>query len=127
MFSSSEVNQLHILINNAGVMMCPYTKTIDGFEMHIGVNHLGKTGLKTLPLEGGVGVGRGGRGSSGPMTCMLPSPQRLLGQAAELLVTPISEQTMAAEAGRMFWNGSLVPPCFPSDSLGSTSQLVSSD
>ncbi|XP_076013426.1 retinol dehydrogenase 12 isoform X2 [Genypterus blacodes] len=37
----SEVNNLHILINNAGVMMCPYTKTIDGFEMHIGVNHLG--------------------------------------------------------------------------------------
>ncbi|KAM9707298.1 retinol dehydrogenase 12 isoform 2-T2 [Menidia menidia] len=36
-----EVNQLHILINNAGVMMCPYMKTIDGFEMHIGVNHLG--------------------------------------------------------------------------------------
>lgn len=43
---SPEVNQLHILINNAGVMMCPYTKTIDGFEMHIGVNHLGKAGLK---------------------------------------------------------------------------------
>ncbi|XP_015246115.1 PREDICTED: retinol dehydrogenase 12 isoform X2 [Cyprinodon variegatus] len=36
-----EVNHLHILINNAGVMMCPYTKTMDGFEMHIGVNHLG--------------------------------------------------------------------------------------
>ncbi|XP_034015500.1 retinol dehydrogenase 12 [Thalassophryne amazonica] len=36
-----EVNQLHILINNAGVMMCPYTKTADGFEMHMGVNHLG--------------------------------------------------------------------------------------
>ncbi|KAM6912418.1 retinol dehydrogenase 12 isoform 1-T1 [Xenentodon cancila] len=36
-----EVNQLHILINNAGVMMCPYMKTVDGFEMHIGVNHLG--------------------------------------------------------------------------------------
>lgn len=36
-----EVNHLHILINNAGVMMCPYMKTIDGFEMHIGVNHLG--------------------------------------------------------------------------------------
>ncbi|XP_044231444.1 retinol dehydrogenase 12 [Thunnus albacares] len=36
-----EVTQLHILINNAGVMMCPYTKTVDGFEMHIGVNHLG--------------------------------------------------------------------------------------
>ncbi|CAK6975622.1 retinol dehydrogenase 12 [Scomber scombrus] len=36
-----DVNHLHILINNAGVMMCPYTKTVDGFEMHIGVNHLG--------------------------------------------------------------------------------------
>ncbi|XP_018582818.1 retinol dehydrogenase 12 [Scleropages formosus] len=36
-----EVSHLHILISNAGVMMCPYTKTADGFEMHLGVNHLG--------------------------------------------------------------------------------------
>ncbi|XP_061598926.1 retinol dehydrogenase 12 [Cololabis saira] len=36
-----EVHQLHVLISNAGVMMCPYMKTVDGFEMHIGVNHLG--------------------------------------------------------------------------------------
>lgn len=43
---SPEVNHLHILINNAGVMMCPYKKTADGFEMHIGVNHLGKSDLK---------------------------------------------------------------------------------
>lgn len=47
-FLSAEVNHLHILINNAGVMMCPYTKTIDGFEMHIGVNHLGKTELESI-------------------------------------------------------------------------------
>ncbi|XP_049596871.1 retinol dehydrogenase 12 isoform X1 [Syngnathus scovelli] len=40
--------QLHVLINNAGVMMCPYTKTIDGFEMHIGVNHLGHFLLTSL-------------------------------------------------------------------------------
>lgn len=38
----AEEKHLHILINNAGVMMCPYSKTADGFEMHIGVNHLGK-------------------------------------------------------------------------------------
>ncbi|XP_023691731.1 retinol dehydrogenase 12 isoform X1 [Paramormyrops kingsleyae] len=36
-----EVNHLHILVNNAGVMMCPYMKTTDGFEMQLGVNHLG--------------------------------------------------------------------------------------
>lgn len=39
----SEVSHLHVLINNAGVMMCPYTKTVDGYEMHMGVNHLGRT------------------------------------------------------------------------------------
>ncbi|XP_017265982.1 retinol dehydrogenase 12 [Kryptolebias marmoratus] len=36
-----DVSHLHVLINNAGVMMCPYMKTVDGFEMHMGVNHLG--------------------------------------------------------------------------------------
>ncbi|KAL7992350.1 hypothetical protein Chor_016606 [Crotalus horridus] len=35
-----EEKELHILVNNAGVMMCPYSKTADGFEMHFGVNHL---------------------------------------------------------------------------------------
>ncbi len=38
----SEERALHILINNAGIMMCPYSKTADGFEMQFGVNHLGK-------------------------------------------------------------------------------------
>ncbi|XP_068933696.1 retinol dehydrogenase 11-like isoform X2 [Petaurus breviceps papuanus] len=47
----SEEKQLHILINNAGVMMCPYSKTADGFEMHIGVNHLGHFLLTHLLLE----------------------------------------------------------------------------
>ncbi|XP_040926533.1 retinol dehydrogenase 12 isoform X3 [Betta splendens] len=35
-----EEKQVNILINNAGVMMCPYSKTLDGFEMQLGVNHL---------------------------------------------------------------------------------------
>ncbi|XP_049754393.1 retinol dehydrogenase 11 [Elephas maximus indicus] len=46
-----EEKQLHILINNAGVMMCPYSKTADGFEMHMGVNHLGHFLLTHLLLE----------------------------------------------------------------------------
>ncbi|XP_049626425.1 retinol dehydrogenase 11 [Suncus etruscus] len=47
----AEENQLHILINNAGVMMCPYSKTADGFEMHMGVNHLGHFLLTHLLLD----------------------------------------------------------------------------
>ncbi|GAB5572965.1 retinol dehydrogenase 11 isoform X4 [Prionailurus iriomotensis] len=47
----AEEKHLHILINNAGVMMCPYSKTADGFEMHMGVNHLGHFLLTHLLLE----------------------------------------------------------------------------
>ena len=31
----------YVLVNNAGIMGVPYGKTKDGFEMHIGCNHLG--------------------------------------------------------------------------------------
>jgi NAD(P)-dependent dehydrogenase (short-subunit alcohol dehydrogenase family) len=27
-------------VNNAGIMWCPYKKTVDGFEPHFGCNHL---------------------------------------------------------------------------------------
>ena len=32
---------LDMLILNAGVMACPFTKTVDGVEMQFGTNHLG--------------------------------------------------------------------------------------
>ncbi|KAF1987943.1 NAD(P)-binding protein [Aulographum hederae CBS 113979] len=35
----SKSKQLNILINNAGVMACPFGKTQDGFETQIGTNH----------------------------------------------------------------------------------------
>ncbi|KAM4044811.1 retinol dehydrogenase 14 [Anomaloglossus baeobatrachus] len=36
-----EEPKLDVLINNAGVFQCPYTKTEEGFELQFGVNHLG--------------------------------------------------------------------------------------
>ena len=38
---NSTLSKLDLLINNAGVMATPYIKTIDGFEMQFGTNHLG--------------------------------------------------------------------------------------
>ncbi len=37
--------QLHVLINNAGVMIPPASKTVDGYELQFGVNFLGHFAL----------------------------------------------------------------------------------
>jgi NAD(P)-dependent dehydrogenase (short-subunit alcohol dehydrogenase family) len=49
---AAEYGRLDVLINNAGVMMCPYAQTEDGFEIQMGTNHLGHFALtgRLLPL-----------------------------------------------------------------------------
>ena len=42
---------LHALVNNAGVMECPYQLTEDGLETHMAVNHFGHFLLTNLLLD----------------------------------------------------------------------------
>ncbi|CAI7653906.1 unnamed protein product [Penicillium viridicatum] len=37
----SKSTQLNVLVNNAGIMACPETKTADGFESQLAINYLG--------------------------------------------------------------------------------------
>ncbi len=43
--------RLHLLVNNAGLMATPYRRTADGFELQLGVNHLGHFAMTGMLLE----------------------------------------------------------------------------
>jgi NAD(P)-dependent dehydrogenase (short-subunit alcohol dehydrogenase family) len=53
-----EFRKLDLLVNNAGIMMPPYSLTKDGFESQLGTNYLGHfllTGLLLPALKNGIG------------------------------------------------------------------------
>lgn len=44
----NSIARIHVLINNAGVMACPYSKTEDGIERQFATNHVGHFLLTNL-------------------------------------------------------------------------------
>ncbi|KAL1763565.1 hypothetical protein HispidOSU_022201 [Sigmodon hispidus] len=59
---------LHVLVNNAGVMLGPRARTEDGFERHVGVNFLGHFLLTSLLLDALRAAGSRGHGPARVVT-----------------------------------------------------------
>lgn len=63
---------LDLLVNNAGIMMTPASRTADGYELQLGTNHLGHFALTGLLLEA---LGRG----TGPRVVIVSSIEHKAG------------------------------------------------
>jgi NAD(P)-dependent dehydrogenase (short-subunit alcohol dehydrogenase family) len=50
-FAAAWEGDIDVLVNNAGIMAVPETRTADGFESQLGTNHLGPFALTGLLLE----------------------------------------------------------------------------
>ena len=55
------VDKLDILINNAGIMACPFAKTVDGIESQFGTNYIGHFLLTNLIMPKILAAGPGSR------------------------------------------------------------------
>ena len=58
---NESVDKLDILINNAGIMACPFAKTVDGIESQFGTNYIGHFLLTNLIMPKILAAGPGSR------------------------------------------------------------------
>ncbi|HSP53452.1 MAG TPA: oxidoreductase [Cryobacterium sp.] len=49
-FAAGWTGDIHVLVNNAGILVPPFGLTVDGFELQFGTNHLGHFALTNLLL-----------------------------------------------------------------------------
>ena len=58
---NANVEKIDVLINNAAVMACPFSKTVDGIECQFGTNHIGHFLLTNLIMPKILAAGPGAR------------------------------------------------------------------
>lgn len=58
---NASVEKIDYLINNAAIMSCPFSKTVDGIESQFGTNHIGHFLLTNLILGKILAAGEGAR------------------------------------------------------------------